>query len=88
MPRVLINVVPSRALSMLVGFLLALAGSLPAAADEDEASAWLERLGPALNMTSYRGVFVYARGESVHSMQIAHGPTSQKIATCIRSYSF
>ena len=72
MPRVLINVVPSRALSMLVGFLLALAGSLPAAADEDEASAWLERLGPALNMTSYRGVFVYARGESVHSMQIAH----------------
>jgi len=72
MPQVFINVVPSRALSMLVGFLLALAGSLPAAADEDEASAWLERLGPALNMTSYRGVFVYARGESVHSMQIAH----------------
>lgn len=62
----------SRALSMLVGLLLALAGPLPAAADEDEASAWLERLGPALNMTSYRGVFVYARGGSVHSMQIAH----------------
>ena len=36
MPQVFINVVPSRALSMLVGFLLALAGSLPAAADEDE----------------------------------------------------
>ena len=72
MPQVFLSVVPSRALSMLVGFMLALAGSLPADADEDEASAWLERLGPALNMTSYRGVFVYARGESVHSMQIAH----------------
>ena len=36
------------------------------------AMAWLERLGPALNMTSYRGVFVYARGEQVHSMRIAH----------------
>ncbi|MFO8143015.1 MAG: MucB/RseB C-terminal domain-containing protein [Marinobacter sp.] len=33
---------------------------------------WLERMGPALNMTSYRGVFVYARGDRVHSMQIAH----------------
>ncbi|PPI84044.1 transcriptional regulator [Marinobacter maroccanus] len=57
---------------MLVGLLLTIAGPLAAAADEDEAAAWLERLGPALNMTSYRGVFVYARGESVHSMQIAH----------------
>lgn len=36
------------------------------------AMAWLERLGPALNMTSYRGVFVYARGDQVHSMRIAH----------------
>nr|WP_323751289.1 MucB/RseB C-terminal domain-containing protein [Marinobacter sp.] len=33
---------------------------------------WLERLGPALNMTSYEGVFVYARGDQVHSMGIAH----------------
>ena len=41
-------------------------------ADEQTAAYWLERLGPALNMTSYRGVFVYARGSSVHSMQIAH----------------
>ena len=72
MPRAFINSVRSRALALLVGSLLALAGSLTAAADEDEASVWLERLGPALNMTSYRGVFVYARGESVHSMQIAH----------------
>ncbi|MCD1648862.1 transcriptional regulator [Marinobacter sp. EhC06] len=57
---------------MVVGILLTLAGPLLSAAEEDEAAAWLERLGPALNMTSYRGVFVYARGESVHSMQIAH----------------
>lgn len=33
---------------------------------------WLEKLGPAMNMTSYRGVFVYARGDQVSSMQIAH----------------
>lgn len=33
---------------------------------------WLARLGPALNMTSYRGVFVYARGDQVSSMQVAH----------------
>ncbi|MBL3824865.1 MucB/RseB C-terminal domain-containing protein [Marinobacter sp. MW3] len=57
---------------MVVGILLTLAGPPLSAAEEDEAAAWLERLGPALNMTSYRGVFVYARGESVHSMQIAH----------------
>ncbi|GGC81061.1 MucB/RseB C-terminal domain-containing protein [Marinobacter halophilus] len=42
------------------------------ASDSATAMAWLERLGPALNMTSYRGVFVYARGDRVHSMQIAH----------------
>lgn len=36
------------------------------------AMAWLERLGPALNMTSYQGVFVYARGDQVHSLRIAH----------------
>lgn len=72
MPQAFIDILRCRALSVLVGLLLTLAGPLPAAADEDEASVWLERLGPALNMTSYRGVFVYARGESVHSMQIAH----------------
>jgi len=43
-----------------------------AAAGDRPASAWLEQLGPALNMTSYRGVFVYARGGRVHSMQVAH----------------
>lgn len=39
----------------------------PVSADD-----WLARLGPALNMTSYRGVFVYTRGDQVSSMQIAH----------------
>ena len=37
-----------------------------------DAEYWLERLGPSMNMTSYRGVFVYARGDQVSSMQIAH----------------
>ncbi|MGM0769238.1 MAG: MucB/RseB C-terminal domain-containing protein [Pseudomonadota bacterium] len=36
------------------------------------AEQWLAQLGPALNMTSYRGVFVYARGDQVSSLQIAH----------------
>lgn len=70
--KALMNVCLNRGPSVLMGLLLALSGPLSAAAAEDEASGWLERLGPALNMTSYRGVFVYARGESVHSMQIAH----------------
>jgi sigma-E factor negative regulatory protein RseB len=72
MPQAFIDFFRSRALSVVVGLLLTLSGPLLAAAEEDEAAAWLERLGPALNMTSYHGVFVYARGESVHSMQIAH----------------
>lgn len=41
-------------------------------ASSRDAEYWLDRLGPALNMTSYRGVFVYARGDQVSSMQIAH----------------
>ncbi|MEE2763761.1 MAG: MucB/RseB C-terminal domain-containing protein [Pseudomonadota bacterium] len=46
---------------------------VPAAqADDEVAVRWLEQLAPALNMTSYRGVFVYARGDRVHSMRIAH----------------
>ncbi|MBU2954130.1 MucB/RseB C-terminal domain-containing protein [Marinobacter sp. F3R08] len=71
MYQALIAVFRCRVLSVLMCLVLALAGSVPVLAD-DEASAWLKRLGPALNMTSYRGVFVYARGERVHSMQIAH----------------
>ena len=40
--------------------------------NRDDAGYWLQRLAPALNMTSYRGVFVYARGDQVHSLQVAH----------------
>ncbi|MCM0611184.1 MucB/RseB C-terminal domain-containing protein [Marinobacter sediminum] len=58
---------------LLVVTAVLLAVSKPAvASDEGQAEYWLERLGPALNMTSYRGVFVYARGDRVHSMRIAH----------------
>ncbi|HEY9119732.1 MAG TPA: sigma-E factor regulatory protein RseB domain-containing protein, partial [Marinobacter sp.] len=48
------------------------AGPARAEAVAKDAEYWLDRLGPALNMTSYRGVFVYARGDQVSSMQIAH----------------
>src|SRR5690606_5469762 len=47
-------------------------GEVGNAARTEQAMAWLERLGPALNMPSYQGVFVYARGDQVHSMRIAH----------------
>lgn len=33
---------------------------------------WLQKLGPALTRTSYKGVFVYVRGDQVSSMQVAH----------------
>lgn len=53
--------------------LLLVLSARPASADATgSASEWLQRLGPAMNMTSYRGVFVYARGDRVHSMRIAH----------------
>jgi len=39
---------------------------------QDEPHYWLERLEPALTETAYKGVFVYARGDQVSSMQIAH----------------
>jgi sigma-E factor negative regulatory protein RseB len=44
----------------------------PQTANSEEAVKWLQRLGPAMNMTSYRGVFVYGRGQQLHSMQVAH----------------
>ncbi|WP_417517129.1 MucB/RseB C-terminal domain-containing protein [Marinobacter sp.] len=56
----------------LLALILVLVMPAYTVAGEKSAVYWLERLGPALNMTSYRGVFVYARGSSVHSMQIAH----------------
>lgn len=36
------------------------------------AEDWLMKMGPALKMTTYRGVFVYSRGDQVSSMMIAH----------------
>lgn len=42
------------------------------AEEKNPATEWLERLATAINMTSYQGVFVYARGDRVHSMRIAH----------------
>lgn len=54
---------------------LLLAFSLPGlAADEnpDDPGYWLQRLEPAMTRTSYMGVFVYARGDQLSSMQIAH----------------
>lgn len=81
--RIPVNSVMARLRHALAGLILGLAvpmahaGSATAEApditdDAATAMSWLERLGPALNMTSYRGVFVYARGDQVHSMQIAH----------------
>ncbi|MDX1597039.1 MAG: MucB/RseB C-terminal domain-containing protein [Marinobacter sp.] len=46
--------------------------AVPAGNAPQSAEQWLARLGPALNTTSYRGVFVYARGDQVSSLQIAH----------------
>ncbi|WP_223808000.1 MucB/RseB C-terminal domain-containing protein [Marinobacter sp. R17] len=43
------------------------AGDMPTTAE-----GWLEQMGPALNTTSYKGVFVYSRGDQVSSMRIAH----------------
>jgi len=58
------------AIVMVIAVLVA--GPARAEAVAKDAEYWLDRLGPALNMTSYRGVFVYARGDQVSSMQIAH----------------
>lgn len=55
--------------------LLAFCCLLPPVALADDANSpeyWFRQLGPALMQTSYRGVFVYARGDQVHSVQIAH----------------
>ena len=62
---------PARAGMSLLAATLTLLSSL-ALAESRSPEYWLEKLGPAMNMTSYRGVFVYARGDQVSSMQIAH----------------
>lgn len=43
-----------------------------AAEQREDPAYWLQKLGPALTKTSYKGVFVYARGDQVSSMQVAH----------------
>lgn len=49
-----------------------LVAGMARATERETADAWLLKLGPALNMTTYRGVFVYTRGDQVNSMMIAH----------------
>lgn len=64
---------PGRSLVVIAMVLaVVVAGQVRAETAARDAEYWLDRLGPALNMTSYRGVFVYARGDQVSSMQIAH----------------
>lgn len=52
---------------LLAGVPLTAAASTPTTAEE-----WLQHLAPALNHTSYEGVFVYTRGNEVNSMRIYH----------------
>ncbi len=58
----------------LVALLLAVAAQAEptSSSSEEGVDGWLERLGTALNTTSYRGVFVYSRGDQVSSMRIVH----------------
>lgn len=62
---------PARKITVtaLVVWLLAMAGPVRA---EETAEEWLARLGPALNMTTYRGVMAYTRGDQVSAMRVAH----------------
>lgn len=57
---------------LLLVLLLALPARAPASSGDETAETWLLKLGPALNMTTYRGIFVYSRGDQVNSMMIAH----------------
>ncbi|WP_227538084.1 MucB/RseB C-terminal domain-containing protein [Marinobacter vulgaris] len=67
------SLIPGRPMLALLSVLaFFLAGQAFSDTASKDAEYWLDRLGPALNMTSYRGVFVYARGNQVSSMQIAH----------------
>ncbi|MBS3803099.1 MAG: MucB/RseB C-terminal domain-containing protein [Oleiphilaceae bacterium] len=52
--------------------LLTLGSGAALASQSATAEGWLQRLGPAMTLTTYQGVFVYARGELAHTMQIAH----------------
>lgn len=58
---------------MLAALAVTLAPLSLASDDESrDPGYWLQQLEPALTRTSYKGVFVYARGDQVSSMQIAH----------------
>ncbi len=61
----------TRVMLLALAWILALPG-LAAEDRQDDPAYWLQRMGPALAETSYRGVFVYARGDEVSSVQIAH----------------
>lgn len=59
-------------MSVLLVFTLPVPPVLAADQDLDDPGYWLQRLEPAVTETSYMGVFVYARGDQVSSMQVAH----------------
>lgn len=63
-----------RAVSRFLSTVLVVLASSGVVAEDlqDDPGYWLEQLGPALTKTAYRGVFVYARGDQISSMQIAH----------------
>ncbi|MFE8072612.1 MucB/RseB C-terminal domain-containing protein [Marinobacteraceae bacterium S3BR75-40.1] len=47
--------------------------AMPAHAENPKtAQDWLKQLEPALDQTSYRGVFIYSRGGAVSAMRIVH----------------
>lgn len=61
-----------RVLLALAVLVMASASTGVAAGSQEDPAYWLQKLGPALTKTSYKGVFVYVRGDQVSSMQIAH----------------
>jgi sigma-E factor negative regulatory protein RseB len=61
-----------RVLLALAVLVIASASTGVAAEPQKDPAYWLQKLGPALTRTSYKGVFVYVRGDQVSSMQVAH----------------
>lgn len=61
-----------RVLLVLAVVVTASAATGVAAEEQKDPTYWLQKLGPALTKTSYKGVFVYVRGDQVSSMQVAH----------------
>jgi len=62
----------ARSLSVVGLLILLLLTALPAQAAEKTAQQWLSAMSDAFSRTGYQGVFIYARGDQVSSMQIAH----------------